>query len=358
METELMPDLRNRTVVVTGASAGVGRAVALRFGRAGARLGLIARDAEALESVKQEIERLGGSAVVAPADVADADALFAAADEIRRAFGPFDVWVNDAMVTVFAPVWQMSTEEFRRVTEVTYLGFVHGTLAALRDMRRRDSGTIIQIGSALAYRGIPLQSAYCGAKHAIRGFTNSLRTELMHERSRINIGIIELPAVNTPQFDWARTHMGRQPRPVPPVFQPEVIADAAFRMAQRPRREIWVGLSTLQVILGNFLFPSVLDRYLARNVVGAQESAEAVQPGRRDNLFEPVHDLHRTHGRFGREARPSAVSIPGPTARLAPVAASVLAFAGTALLAHGLSYARARGGPPATSAAGQRRVAS
>jgi short-subunit dehydrogenase len=341
MEADRVPGFRNRNVVVTGASAGVGRAVALRFARAGARVGLIARDAEALESVKQEIERLGGSAVAVPADVADADAVFAAADEIRRAFGPIDVWINDAMVTVFALAWQISPEEFRRVTEVTYLGFVHGTLAALREMRPRDSGTVIQIGSALAYRGIPLQSAYCGAKHAIRGFTNSVRTELMHERSRINIGIIELPAVNTPQFDWARAHTGRQPRPVPPVFQPEVIADAAFRMAQRPRREIWVGLSTLQVILGNFLFPSLLDRYLARNMVAAQERAEATQPGRRDNLFEPVHDLHRTHGSFGREARHTAVAMAGPAARLVPVAAGVLALAGTALLAYGLRGARA-----------------
>ena len=327
-----MRDFRDCTVVVTGASAGVGRAVAHRFARAGARLGLIARDADALRAVKQEVERLGGSAVVAPADVADAEAVFGAAAEIRREAGPIDVWINDAMVTVFAPVWEIEPDEFRRVTEVSYLGFVHGTLAALRDMRPRDQGTIIQIGSALAYRGIPLQSAYCGAKHAIRGFTDSLRTELLHAGSRIAVSTIELPAVNTPQFDWARTRMPQQPRPVPPVVQPEVIAEAVFRTAQNPRRETWVGWSTLKVILANELLPSFLDRYLARNVVAAQQTRVPVSPMRGDNLFEPVHHLHRTRGSFGREASDTAIEIAGPTARLAPVAAGAVALLGLAWL--------------------------
>jgi len=335
-------DLRARTVVVTGASAGVGRAVAQRFARAGARIGLIARDAEALECVRQEVEQLGGSATAAPADVADADAVFAAADRIRAALGPIDVWINDAMATVFAPAWAISPAEFRRVTEVTYLGVVHGTMAALRDMRPRDRGTIIQIGSALAYRGIPLQAAYCGAKHAIRGFTNSLRAELIHARSRIKIGVVELPAVNTPQFDWARTHMAHQPRPVPPVIEPEVIAEAVFRTAQRPRREVWIGWSTIQVILGNLLFPAWLDRYVARHAFESQETADAVQSERRDNLFEPVHGLHRTRGRFSREARRTAPAVPGPAARAAPIAAGALALVAAVLFARKGPHGRPR----------------
>ena len=236
-----MTELQNRTVVITGASAGVGRSVAHRFARAGARLGLIARDADALNEVKNEIEGLGGTAIVTAADVADADAVFEAADAIQRRFGSIDVWINDAMVTVFSPVWKITPQEFCRVTEVTYLGVVHGTMAALRHMRPRNRGTIIQVGSALAYRGIPLQAAYCGAKHAIRGFTNSLRSELIHDRSDIKLTIVELPAVNTPQFDWARTHMPRQPRPVPPwcnrkpsharSFEPRFILNASIGSA-------------------------------------------------------------------------------------------------------------------------------
>ena len=197
----MSPEFRNRTVAITGASAGVGRAAAHRYARAGGRIGLIARDKDALDAVKDEVERLGGSAFVAAADVANADQVFAAADAIAEHFGSIDVWINDAMVTVFSPVWDLTPEEFRRVTDVTYLGVVHGTMAALRHMRPRNSGTIIQVGSALAFRGIPLQAAYCGAKHAIRGFTNSLRTELIHAGSRIKVTIVELPAVNTPQFD-------------------------------------------------------------------------------------------------------------------------------------------------------------
>jgi short-subunit dehydrogenase len=333
-------EFRNRTVVVTGVSAGVGRAIALRFARAGARLGLIARDADALNEVKQEAERLGGSAHVAPADVADADAVFAAADEIARQFGPIDVWVNDAMVTVFAPVWGITPEEFRRVTEVTYLGAVHGTMAALAHMRPRNRGAIIQIGSALAYRGIPLQAAYCGAKHAIRGFINSLRTELVHARSAINLTILELPAVNTPQFDWARTHMAREPRPVPPVVEPQAIAEAAFRAALYPRREIWIGWSTLKAILGNMVLPEFLDRYLAHAAFAGQETRVPVAPGRRDNLMTPVHELHRTGGRFGQEAADRAVVVPGPAARLAPVVAGALLLFGLGPLARGRSRPR------------------
>jgi NAD(P)-dependent dehydrogenase (short-subunit alcohol dehydrogenase family) len=321
-----------RVVVVTGASAGVGRAIAHRFARAGWRIGLIARDATALDEVRREVEELGGTALAAPADVADAQAVLAAAEQIANAFGAIDVWINDAMVTVFSPFWEMTPEEFHRVTEVTYLGFVHGTMAALRHMRPLGRGTIIQIGSALAYRGIPLQSAYCGAKHAIRGFTNALRTELLHEGSHIRLTMVELPAVNTPQFDWARTHMPRQPRPVAPVVQPEVIARTVFDAVQRPQREVWIGLSTLQVILGNMLLPAFLDRYLARFAVGAQQTTRPVSPERADNLNHPVTPLHRTRGRFGSEAQDNAIVMNGPLFRVLPVL-----IGGAALLAMGFA---------------------
>jgi len=321
-----------KTVVVTGASAGVGRAIACRFGRAGARVGLIARDAAALAEVKREIEGLGGSAFVAATDVSDAEAMFAAADEIELQLGAIDVWINDAMVTVFAPVWQISPAEFRRVTEVTYLGAVHGTMAALRHMRPRGRGTIIQIGSALAYRGIPLQSAYCGAKHAIRGFTNSLRSELIHAHSAIKLTIMELPAVNTPQFDWARTHMKKQPRPVPPVIEPEVIADATFRAALNPKREYWVGWSTIKVILGNMVLPQFLDWFLAHAAFDAQETKEPVSAERRDNLMAPVHDLHRTRGGFTTEAARHALVTSGPATRLVPVIAGCIAMLAVGVL--------------------------
>jgi NAD(P)-dependent dehydrogenase (short-subunit alcohol dehydrogenase family) len=317
-------NLRDRTVVITGASAGVGRATAHRFARAGAKVALIARDAAALEEVKREVEERGGAALVLPLDVANADALFAAADAVAAETGGIDVWINDAMVTVFAPLWEISPEEFRRVTEVTYLGFVHGSMAALRHMRPRNRGAIIQVGSALAYRGIPLQSAYCGAKHAIRGFTNSLRTELLHAGSAVTLTICELPAVNTPQFDWAKTHMRHQPRPVPPVVQPEVIADAIFRAALNPRREVWIGASTVKAILGTMVLPNFLDRYLARNAYEAQEAESYASAARRDNLMEPVADLHRTRGSFDKEAANSALAVPGPLARLTPTLAGGL----------------------------------
>src|SRR4051812_24575087 len=311
-------------VVVTGATAGVGRDIVHRFAQAGFRIGLIARDTEALEEVGQEVERLGGKALACPADVSDAEAVFAAADKVASTFGAIDVWVNDAMVTVFSPVWRMSPDEFRRVTEVTYLGFVHGTMAALRHMRGADRGQIIQIGSALAYRGIPLQSAYCGAKYAIRGFTDSLRTELIHERSKIQLTIMELPAVNTPQFDWARTHMPRQPRPVAPVVQPEVIAQAVFEAVGKPAREYWIGWSTIKVILGNMLVPGFLDHYLARVAFDGQETSRPVEPERADNLLAPVRRLHRTQGRFDDETKDRAFVARGTWLRVGPLAAGVL----------------------------------
>jgi short-subunit dehydrogenase len=307
------------TVVITGASAGVGRATTHYFAQQGAQLGLIARDRGALEQTKQEAQRMGAAAVaVVPADVADAAKILEAAAEIERQLGSIDVWINNAMVTVFGPLWSLTAEEYRRVTEVTYLGAVHGTMAALQSMRRRNRGHIIQVGSALAYRGIPLQAAYCGAKHAIRGMTDSLRSELLHAGSDVRITVMELPAVNTPQFDWARTHMPRQPRPVAPIMQPEVVAKAIGRAVRKPAREYWIGWSTAKVVLGNMLLPSFLDRFLARHGITAQEAPNPAASDRQDNLMHPISNLHRTRGRFGAEARADAAIMSGSTGRWHP----------------------------------------
>jgi short-subunit dehydrogenase len=315
VEAQGAAGLAGRVVVVTGASAGVGRATATLFGRSGARVALIARDAAALENVRREVEAYGTQAIAVPCDVSDAEALAAAAHTVERELGSIAIWVNCAMVTVFSPVSRMSAAEYKRVTEVTYLGFVYGTMAALACMRPRNAGVIVQVGSSLAYRGIPLQSAYCGAKHAIRGFADSLRSELIHEGSGIDVVMVQLPAMNTPQFDWARTHMGHQPRPVAPVIEPEVAAHAIVHAAAAPRRELWLGLSTVKVILGSMVAPAFLDRYLARHAFEGQERPALVAPDRRDNLMATVHDLHATHGAFDREARPSAMLISGETAR-------------------------------------------
>jgi len=313
-----------RTIIITGAAAGVGRAIANCFARAGDRVGLISRDAVALEAVRKEVESQGAEAAFEAVDVADAPALFAAAERLEQKLGKMDIWINDAMLTVFSPVAEITPEEFRRVTEVTYLGFVHGTMAALKSMRPRRMGRIIQIGSALAYRGIPLQSAYCGAKHAIRGFTDSVRTELMHENSGISVSIVELPAVNTPQFDWARVHIGRSPRPMGRPVEPEVVADAVFRVAQGRWREYWLGTPTIMTILGDAVLPGVLDRYLARKAVDGQQTARPVAYGRRDNLERPLTDLHRTRGSFSSESGSWAPLVVGELARVGVVAAIAL----------------------------------
>lgn len=318
-------------VVITGASAGVGRAVAQRFAKAGARIGIIARDPAALADVAREIEEFGGTAHAVACDVAHAPALFDAADAIACELGPIDIWINDAMATVFSPVSEITPDEFRRVTEVTYLGGVFGVMAALRHMRRRNHGTIVQVGSALAYRAIPLQSAYCGAKHALRGFLDSLRCELIHEGSDIRITMVQLPAVNTPQFDWARTHVAKEPRPVAPVFEPEAIAEAIFAAAHEGRREYWVGGSTIAAIVGNMAAPGLLDRYLARTAYGAQERKKRISPERRDNLYSPVAEPHRTKGSFSYESR-NGVSMWSATRARLTLAAAALGLAGGAAL--------------------------
>jgi NAD(P)-dependent dehydrogenase (short-subunit alcohol dehydrogenase family) len=290
-------------VAVTGASSGVGRATAREFARHGAKVGLIARNEQALAACAEEVRSLGGEAMTLRTDVADADAVQAAADALEREHGPIEVWVNNAMATVFGPVVEISAEEYRRVTEVTYLGVVHGTLSALRTMRPRGRGVIVQVGSALAYRGIPLQSAYCAAKHAIQGFTESLRCELLHDESGVRVTMVQLPALDTPQFDVVRTRVARHPRPVAPVYEPELAARAILVAAERPsRREWWLGGSTAVTLLGNAVAPGFGDRYLARNGIRAQLTDEPVSERRPDNLFSPVPGDRGARGDFGEEA--------------------------------------------------------
>lgn len=310
-----------RTIIITGAAAGIGRAIAHRFAQAGDRVGLIARDAAALQIVVKELQGYGAEAAAEAVDVANAAEVFAAAERLEQKLGKMDVWINDAMLTVFSPLAEMAPEEFRRVTEVTYLGFVHGTMAALKSMRPRRTGRIIQIGSALAYRGIPLQSAYCGAKHAIRGFTDSLRAELLHERSDIQISIVELPAVNTPQFDWARAHIPRSPRPMGRPVEPEVVADAIFRVTNGRWREYWLGMPTILTILGNVALPGALDRYLAKTAIDGQQTSQPIARQRKDNLMQPVTELHRTRGSFSNETGSWTPLIVGEVARLGLFAA-------------------------------------
>ncbi len=291
---------RHEVVVVTGASAGLGRAIAHAFAREGAHLGLLARGRAGLEGAKHDVEELGGMAIAIPTDVADASAVEAAAAEVERQFGAIDVWVNNAMCSVFSPVKEMLPEEYKRVTEVTYLGFVYGSLAALRRMSRQDHGVIVQVGSALAYRGIPLQSAYCAAKHAIQGFCDSLRCELLHDKSNVRVVMVQMPAMNTPQFDWVKSRLPRKAQPVPPIYQPEVAADAVVYAAHSNRREIYVGGPTVEAIVGNKIAPAFADWYLSRNCFDAQQTDQPESPNRPDNLWEPVDDAidHGSHGRF------------------------------------------------------------
>lgn len=293
---------QGKVVVITGASAGVGRATARAFAREGARLALIARNQRALHHAALEAREAGGEAVVLPLDVADAAAVEAAAREVVRRFGGIDVWVNNAMVSVFSPALEMTADEFRRVTEVTYLGYVHGTLAAVRAMRSRG-GTILQVGSALAYRSIPLQSAYCAAKAAVRGFTDSLRCEIHRDRLPIRLCMLQLPAVNTPQFEAVRTRLPREPMPVPPAFQPEAIAQAILRAARHPRREVWLGWPTVKAILAQHLVPGLADRYLAHRGYEAQQTDTPVVRPRPDNLYQPLDRDLGAHGPFDAWAK-------------------------------------------------------
>lgn len=313
-----------QSIVVTGASAGIGRAIALRLAADGARLTLIARDGSALEEVSAEVRGRGAEALPVACDVADSAAVFGAADRAVQRFGGIDVWINNAMVTVFGEIGEITPEEVRRVTDVTYLGVVHGTMAALAHMRAADRGLVVQIGSALAYRGIPLQAAYCGAKHAIQGFTESVRAELAHAGSGIAVSELQLPAVNTPQFDWARTHRPRRPRPAGTVHQPEAIAEIVARTVRRPKREVWIGGQSILIIVGNQLAPGLVDRYLGATAVEGQATDEPVEPDRADNLEHPVTGLHRTRGRFDAEAKPRAFAAPAGLLRTASLASALL----------------------------------
>lgn len=300
-----------QTVVITGASAGIGRATAQLYGWRGASVGLVARGQTGLDGAVRDVERAGGTALAVPTDVADYDQVKEASRRIEDAFGPIDVWINVAFTSVFAPFWEITAEEFKRVTEVSYLGFVYGTRVALDLMKPRDRGTIVQVGSALGDRSIPLQSAYCGAKHAINGFTSSLRTELMHEKSNVHITVVQMPAVNTPQFSWVLSRLPNHPQPVPPIYQPEVAARGVAFAADHPgRKQYWVGASTAATILANKFAAPLLDRYLARTGFGSQQTDEAVEPDRPDNLWEPVdgqggHD-HGSHGEFDDKAHHSS----------------------------------------------------
>ena len=284
----------------------MGRAAAHAFAREGARLALIARSAEGLEAAIREVEALGGEAVGLPCDVADAEAVERAAAAAEARFGPIDVWVNNAMASVFSPIKATPPEEFKRVTEVTYLGYVYGTLSALRRMLPRDRGVIVQVGSALAYRGIPLQAAYCAAKHAIEGFCDSLRCELLHDGSNVRVTMIQMPALNTPQFRWVKSRLPHKAQPVPPIFQPEVAADAIVYASHHPRREFTVGWPAFKAIYGNKIAPGLADRFLARMGYDAQQHDGPEDPERPHNLWEPVNGRHNTHGDFDERAQDSS----------------------------------------------------
>jgi NAD(P)-dependent dehydrogenase (short-subunit alcohol dehydrogenase family) len=293
-----------RVVVVTGGSAGVGRATVRMFAEHGDDVAVLARGREGLDGAAKDVEAAGRRALSISVDVADADAVEAAAAEVEATLGPIDVWVNCAMTSVFSPFKDAEPDEVRRVTEVDYLGFVYGTKAALRRMLPRDRGVIVQVGSALAYRGIPLQSAYCGAKHAVKGFTESLRCELLHDDSNVRLTMVQLPALNTPQFDWVLSRLPRKPQPVPPIYQPEVAARAVVWASEHDRGEVYVGASTTGTILANKLVPRLLDRYLARSGYDSQQTQERADPNRPANLWEPVGGDHGAHGDFDRRAKP------------------------------------------------------
>jgi NAD(P)-dependent dehydrogenase (short-subunit alcohol dehydrogenase family) len=303
-----------RVVAVTGASGGIGRATARAFAARGDRVALLARGEKGLDAAAKDVEDAGGRALPIEVDTADHQAVEEAADRVEKEFGPIDVWVNDAFTSTFAPFTEISAEEFKRVTDVTYLGYVYGTKAALKRMLPRNRGCIVQVGSALAYRGIPLQSAYCGAKHAIQGFTESLRCELLHDKAGVHITMVQMPAVNTPQFDWVLSRLPNKAQPVPPIYQPEVAADAVVYAADHPkRREYWVGGSTVGTMVGNKFAPGLLDRYLAKKGYASQQTGKPRSPDRPSNLWEPVDDEDGrdfgAHGRFDSKSRTSSPQV-------------------------------------------------
>src|SRR5438477_2172202 len=290
-------------VVITGASAGVGRATVRAFARKGAYIGLLARGRDGLGAARREVEEAGGKALVLPTDVSQPDQVEAAAEAVERELGPVDIWINNAMVSVFSPFKEMTADEFKRVTEVTYLGVVYGTMSALKRMIPRDRGCIVQVGSALAYRGIPLQSAYCGCKHAIQGFTESVRCELIHDRSKVRLTMVQLPALNTPQFGWVKSRLPRKPQPVPPIYQPEVAAEAIYWAAHHNRRELFAGLSTAIAVTGNKLAPWLGDIYLGFTGYNSQQTQEPDDHSRPNNLWQPLPGDHGAHGDFNAQAR-------------------------------------------------------
>ncbi|HET9589362.1 MAG TPA: SDR family oxidoreductase [Anaerolineales bacterium] len=294
--------VKDKVVVITGSSAGIGRATARLFAQHGAHIGLLARGKDGLEGARKEVEAVGRKALVIPTDVADPEQVELAAAQVEDQLGPIDIWINNAMASVFSPIKEMTPEDYKRVTGVTYLGCVYGTLAALRRMQPRDGGVIVQVGSALAYRGIPLQSAYCAAKHAVEGFTESLRSELIHDNSQVHVTMVHLPATNTPQFSWVKTRLPRKPQPVPPIYQPEIAAKAILHAATHTPREVWLGTPTWLTILGNRLIPGYLDRYLAENGYETQQYDGRVEPDRQNNLWEPVPGDHGAHGDFDERA--------------------------------------------------------
>jgi len=348
---------KKEVVVVTGASAGVGRATVREFARYGASIGLVARGIDGLNGAKREVEALGGAALVLPTDVADADQVEAAAAEVEKKLGPIDIWINDAMTSVFSPVKEMTAAEFKRVTEVTYLGYVYGTLSALKRMLPRDHGTIVHVGSALAYRSIPLQSAYCSAKHAILGFHTSLRTELLHDKSNVHTVMVQMPALNTPQFGWVKSRLPHKAQPVPPIYQPEVAARAVHYAAHHPRRrEYYAAWSAVEAIEGNKLVPSFADWYLARTGYDSQQHDGPDDPDRPNNLWKPVPGDHGAHGTFDNESRTVSLELLAETHPrvLVAAAAGISAFLFQLFRKRRSTF---RDSGPRTKASGARRAA-
>ena len=297
-------------VVITGASAGVGRATVREFAKRGAWIGLVARGKDGLQGARREVEAMGGKALVLPTDVADAEQVEDAAQQVEKKLGPVDIWINNAMASVFSPIKEMTAEEFERVTQVTYLGYVYGTLSALKRMLPRDRGTIVHVGSALAYRSIPLQAAYCASKHAILGFYASLRTELFHDGSNVQTTMVQMPALNTPQFGWVKSRLPHKAQPVPPIYQPEVAARAIHYAAHHPgKREYYAAWSVVEAIVGNKIAPSFADHYLARTGYQSQQHDGPEDPRRPNNLWKPVPGDHGAHGSFDEAARDRSLEL-------------------------------------------------